>query len=149
MRRCGRCKRIPRQDDPLTFHQDYGREPEFSATGSIIVCATPTITRLICHPCLGLGDHVYAVGEQPPAGVSICGICRHAGYEGDACDRAIRLGKGDSDTVPPGLYACCLECLDKFRPIIHARLVRDHAAGAEYVPDKPPPLPLLHGNWLK
>jgi len=94
----------------------------------------------------------------------MCAICKKAPRESDPMDQPIRLApedcKGHTDAkgqaIQPGLSQCCVECYERYRPIIHARLVKNPPADAQGYTTRPdgspavvvPPLESFHGNWL-
>jgi hypothetical protein len=54
---------------------------------------------------------------------TVCGICQKSPRMNDG-GSAMRLHPDDlaGETIAPGAYQCCQECVDKFAPRIEARL---------------------------
>lgn len=67
------------------------------------------------------------------ANIDVCGICRLAMFEDDS-PTGINLTAediGDDDPLKTGLYLACRDCIEKYRPIVHARMIRNEDIPAE------------------
>ena len=88
----------------------------------------------------------------------ICGICKKSPRESDPMDQPIRLHPDDivgavdcnGDPVQPGLQACCSDCKEHYRPIIHNRLLENPPLDAQGWRRQTVPAALedFDGNWL-
>jgi hypothetical protein len=121
-RKCGACGGALRWDESLSVCVIEGE-------GSYKACP-----RCVARSA-GLPEpapRVYPAGDDPPLHpyrddyLPICGMCRTALFEGDRT-RRIRLMDEDvegTDTEAGG-YCACRACVEKWKPVVHARLVRD------------------------
>lgn len=90
-----------------------------------------------------------------------CGICKKGHVAGEPYPMTfhVRLHPDDVKDTPeikPGLYACCEECKEKYRPIIHARTAANPPPDGNGYKTKPdgspatvvPALAQFDGDWL-
>ena len=125
-RKCGACKQPLRWDESLSvcFIEDgHGGAGSYHACPRCVARAQ------------GVGPpppRTYPADDDPPKHpyrddyLPICGMCRTALYEGERTKR-IRLQAEDvagTDTEAGG-YCACERCVEKWKPVVHARLVRD------------------------
>lgn len=123
-RECGACRKPIRWDESLsTAHlEGQGGEGYYQACPRCIAAAS--------------GEPVPAPRTYPPGQVPrhplrddllpVCGLCREALFEGEEHSR-FRITAEDTEGtgVEPGAYAACPRCLLRWRPVIHARLIRE------------------------
>lgn len=121
MQHCGKCHRATRQDENLTT----ASIPEWGI-GAVCAPCLAEATEQPYHP------RTYPVGSSIPqhpikgGDVLICGVCRKALHWDDAW-KPMRLHADDlvGTEIEPGLYASCRECVEHFKPLILARLLKD------------------------
>jgi hypothetical protein len=144
MKRCARCPRPPRQDDPCYTLQWVGPDGG-------------TITAGCCRDCtrdaLGLPPEPAPTYPWPDRGalsLLVCAICEHAMREGDkgtciriAAEDIQAAGVHDPEKVKPACYQACEECVELYRPHMHKRLSSDSLLWPSL-----PPLRQFNGNWL-
>jgi hypothetical protein len=138
MRLCGRCKLPPRVDDSLQRTQWQGDD---GATVTTNVCRQCEYTLRGQEP--PPDDPVYVPGNYgPPLAGRVCGLCFRAMRE-DNMGEQMRIQEADiepgerdglGDDLLAGSRWCCIECIERFRPRIAARMGK--------------PVESVHGNWL-
>lgn len=133
--RCGKCPRrlrydeVNRQLDDADGMHSACPHCHAEARGEVY---TPPVYPKGCR----MPRHPKTDGDLP-----ICGLCRRALFWGEQ-PTPLRVPDND-EGVEPGLYPCCRECVEHWRPAVRARLAREvspHYAGA--------PLSSIDGNNL-
>ena len=127
MRRCGACKQPLRWDESLGvcfLEEGAGGAGNYHACPRCMAKAAGT------EPP---SPRVYPIDDDPPRHpyrddyLPICGMCRTALYEGERC-RRLRLQDEDvigSPMTEAGAYWACVRCVEKWKPVVPARLVRE------------------------
>ena len=137
MNQCILCHQPPAQDDPCATVYASG-------VGTVQCCSPCACCEQGCDPPLA---KTYPVGQPVPlrggsdGPIDVCGLCRLALRVGEA-PTPLRVAVVDlaGTEIAPGCYAACPRCVERFRPLIHARLVQQ---------DYPvPPLAAFGGDWL-
>ena len=127
MRTCGACRGALRWDESLV-------------TVALLHAPAGPGNYKACPRCVAAAEGepppppaTYPAGERIPRHpyrddyLPICGMCREALFEGECCAR-IRLQVEDvvdTPTVEAGAYWACSRCISRWKPVVHARLIRD------------------------
>lgn len=141
MRICGACRGPVRWDESLAIVQ--------TEQGGFAQACPRCVARSIGRP--PPEPQRYPEGRVPRHPLAndwlpICGLCREALYEGEQT-RAMRPGEGHPSpaggVTGPGAYAACPRCIERYRPIIHRRLI-----DLGYLPEGSSPEVIGGGNML-
>ena len=116
---CGFCKRTLRPGDG--FHEVIVREddPSGREAGKY---------NNVCGECAGLPYSPPPLIEGSKSDTQRCGICKRAMRHKEPYQR-LRIMKGDDVPFEDGLHAMCLDCFQKYKGIVKARLGKPQAAG--------------------
>lgn len=122
MRICGACRLPLRRDESLaTLYWEGGPR----GAGAYQACGR-CVERATGEPAPPPRTYPAAPDLHLPPWLHICGLCREALFEDELGDR-LRLQAedvGDTD-IEPGNYSACPRCIERWRPALHARYVRD------------------------
>jgi hypothetical protein len=135
-RRCVRCRRTPRRNDPLYAVHIYASDEDFLRAG------WPQGGYDVCHDCAVEGFGLDRVAPLPfPAdmpdgwGDWWCPVCRNFMRENDPAStdmRCVRLTEEDCELfldLRPGAIRCCSECWPRLATIVLERWKREGLCG--------------------
>ncbi len=126
MRICGACRRPLRRDESLAtlFCADDRRCPP-GGVGAYQACPR-CVEAYTGVPAPPPQTYPASPDLNLPPYIHICGLCREALFEDELGDH-LRLQAEDvkgTDTEA-GHYSACPRCIEAWRPVLHARYIRD------------------------